>query len=75
MMGRLVVGSVITPTDSPSSSVQAGHKAKSEYSGTDDGHDPMDLCRRRPSVPSVKVVRTCQTPMCRDGGRTKDRWE
>ena len=62
MIGRLTTGSVDgTQTDRPSSFVQAGHKAKAEYPSANDGHDPMKLCGRRPSVPTVKVMNNCRT--------------
>jgi hypothetical protein len=75
MMGRLAIGSAGgTQIDSSSPSVQAGHKAKTEYASTDYWHDPMELRGRGPSVPTVKAVNNRQTYIFKDDeGHTEGR--
>jgi len=61
VMGRLGIGSANgTSISSLGPSSQASHKAETEYSSTNDGHNPVDLGVRRPSIPAVRIVRNCQ---------------
>jgi hypothetical protein len=61
VMGRLGTGSAVgTSIDNSSSSLQAGHQAKAKNSGTNYGHDPMDLSMSRPPIPTAESMSNCQ---------------